>query len=249
MDATPTSRDVGISLSVAMPAYNEEDAISNVIADHNNALQFLSPRLADWEIVCVNDASTDSTASLLATLSSTYPKLRIVHHSTNLGMHTSVRDATHATTGTHVYLTASDGQWPASTLITLFEAMQSQNADVVIGVRRNRSQVYSFWRRFISFCFNGLSRLLLGVKTGDAGGVKLAVREFFTTPTISNSPFAEAERIVIAHHRGWRIAHVPIEFTQRQSGTSTGASFANICSSLRDLFRCTWRYRACKHRH
>ena len=111
-------------------------------------------------------------------------------------------------------------------------------ADLVVGVRPNRSEIYSVSRRAISFLFNLLPRIFFGVKTSDAGSIKLGVKDVFKFDLISRSPFVEAERIILARRRGYRVAFVPIEFLSRTAGKERGASWRNVRQSLIDCFRC-----------
>ncbi len=228
-------------LSVVLPAYNEQSTLEQVIRDHHDALVQLAGRIDNWEIVCLDDASTDSTPSILRRLAQTVPKLRVLTHETNQGIYTSFRDLFQAAQGTHIYLTASDGQWPASNLTKMLEALEA-GADLVVGVRANRNEVYGASRRLISFLFNLLPRIFFGVKTADAGSVKLGVREVFNFGLISRSPFVEAERIIQAQGRGYRVAFVPIQFLLRSAGKERGASWRNIRRSLMDCVRCLGVY-------
>ncbi len=231
-----------IFLSVAMPVYNEELNIEKVVLDHLHVLESLAGMVARWEIVCVDDASTDHTPQILRQLEARIPLLRTLRHAENRGIHESMASATRAARGTHIYLTASDGQWPAENLVLLLRAVVDSKADMAIWVRQNRSEVYDARRRIVSHFFNLLPRILFGVDTMDAGSAKLALKEIYTFDPISRSPFAEAERIIWARRSGYRIAYVPAAFRTRWGGKETGASLKNVLASLRDCLRCVGRY-------
>jgi hypothetical protein len=79
--------------------------------------------------------------------------------------------------------------------------------------------------------------MLFGLVTRDAGSIKLGAREVFTCDVISRSPFAEAERIIRAHRRGYRVEFVPINFLPRTHGKAKGATLPNLIASLRDCLR------------
>jgi len=224
-------------LSVVLPAYNEEAAIERVILEHVDALAACEPTIPDWEIVCVDDASSDGTPAILERLSARLDKLRVIRHQQNRGISGSFAHLFEEARGTHIYMTASDGQWPAANLEGMLHAVGA-GAHLVVGERRNRAEVYSLKRRLVSGAFNWLPRLLFGVKTGDAGSVKLGVREVFRFNLISRSPFAEAERIIKAQRSGYRVAFVPIEFEARRGGKGTGARLSNILASTRDCMKC-----------
>ncbi len=222
-----------IFLSIVLAAYNEEANIERVILEHQDVLSKLSHSLDSWEIVCVDDGSVDSTPLLLTRLSSRVPNLRVLTHATNKGIFAAIDHLYQSAHGSHVYLTASDGQWPAKNLLPMFAQIQA-GADYVVGVRTNRREVYDVRRRLISYAFNLLPKLLFGVNTFDAGSLKLGRREIFQLPVISRSPFAEAERIIRAQRLGYRIVGVPIEFNSRSGGKATGAKLSNIVTSVRD---------------
>jgi glycosyltransferase involved in cell wall biosynthesis len=225
-----------IFLSIVMPAYNEEGQIRGVIGEHIEMASRLPPSVSDWEIVCLDDASADATPALLAEFSRAHDKVRVVNHETNQGIFASFHDVCQAARGTHVYMTAADGQWPAENILVMLAELEA-GADLVVGVRTNRRDIYSFRRRVVSYSFNILVRLLYGVETGDAGSIKLGSRAIFQMPLVSRSPFAEAERIVTAHQLGYRIVSVPIRFLPRSSGKASGAGMKNILDSLRDCLK------------
>lgn len=230
-------------LSVVLPAYNEQASIEQVILDHARVLSGLNGHLDDWEIVCLDDASTDGTLARLRELEQRIPRLRVLTHETNQGIFQSFDDLFAAARGTHIYLTASDGQWPAANLPRLLIEI-ARGADLAVGVRLNRAEIYSPQRRAVSWMFNLMPRLLFGVKTEDAGSVKLGLREIFTFDLISRSPFAEAERIIRAGREGYRVAFAPIQFLRRSAGKERGASWRNIRRSFADCLRCYSAYRA-----
>jgi glycosyltransferase involved in cell wall biosynthesis len=227
-----------VVLSVVMPAYNEENSIEKVILEHVEVLNTLQEIVKDWEIVCLDDGSTDRTAEIIEGLTMQIDRLRFIKHSKNKGISESFRDLYNAARGTHIYATASDGQWPAANLAEMLKSATTLRADLVVGVRQNRKEVYGLGRRIVSDTFNFLPRLLFGVKTADAGSVKLGIREIFLFELISRSLFIEAERIVKAQQEGYHVDFVSIDFLSRSKGKATGAKLSNIIASSLDCCRC-----------
>jgi len=225
-----------IFLSIVMPAYNEQPDIEAVIREHVEAVTKLADSLDDWEIVCLDDGSQDSTAAVIEQLSQQTNRIRLVRHAENKGIYQSQTDLYLNARGTHIYSTGSDRQWPASNLLKMFPPLQA-GANLVVGVRQNKRAIYSLRRRIVSQALNLLPKMLFGVATRDAGSVKLGAREVFTCDVISRSPFAEAERIIRAHKRGYRVEFVPINFLPRTHGKAKGATLRNILASLRDCLR------------
>jgi glycosyltransferase involved in cell wall biosynthesis len=229
-------------LSVVMPVYNEEAVIERVIREHLDLLSSLQDTIDRWEILCLDDGSVDRTPEILEAMARHEPRIRVVRHPRNMGISVSLKDLYTLAVGTYVYVTGSDGQWPASNLTVLLKEQRESGADFVIGVRSNRREVYSFKRQLVSNLFNLLPRMLFGVKTGDAGSNKLGRSEIFRAPIVSQSPFAEAERILRASLEGYRVSFAAIEFLPRTSGRTTGASWKHLLASLRDVLRCLRTY-------
>jgi hypothetical protein len=82
----------------------------------------------------------------------------------------------------------------------------------------------------VSDSFNFLPRLLFGVRTHDAGSIEL-----FRSDT-----FREAERIIRASRRGYRIGAIQVEHHERSRGRATGARVSLVVLSVVDLLRCFW---------
>jgi dolichol-phosphate mannosyltransferase len=117
-----------------MPAFNEEASIRAVITDHANYVRDLG--FEAWEIVCVDDASTDATTQILADLQPVIPQLVVERHDVNRGIYRSFRDGFLRSGGEFIYETGSDGQWPFENLAPMVEQLRA-GADLVVGVRNN----------------------------------------------------------------------------------------------------------------
>jgi dolichol-phosphate mannosyltransferase len=226
-----------IKLSVVIPVYNEERSIAKVIDDHVRELRSLETLLDDWEIVCVDDASTDNSYALLLSAARANPRIRLLRHEKNQGIAESFGHLFRESRGTHIYLTAGDDQWPSENLPRLFHRLADSGSDLVVGVRQNRHEVYSPWRRLLSYGFNVIPKVLFRIDTEDANGIKLGRREIFVLPLTSRSFFAEIERLALARHKGYKITSAPIAFKHRPSGKARGAAWRNIWMTLRDMVR------------
>ncbi|HUD98089.1 MAG TPA: glycosyltransferase family 2 protein [Bryobacteraceae bacterium] len=227
-------------LSITMPVYNEQAVIEQVVMDHVEAAGRLGNAVPEWEIVCVDDGSEDRTPEILRELEKRVPQLRVVRQE-NQGIFGAITRGYREARGSHIFATGSDGQWPAANLELLLEPALA-GADLVIGVRSNRREVYTPARRVISTAYNMLPRILFGVRVEDAGSNKLGVREVFEYPLISRSVFFEAERIIVAQRNGRRVEFVPIRFLARTEGKAMGASWKNLRNSMVDLLRCLGKY-------
>jgi glycosyltransferase involved in cell wall biosynthesis len=228
---------MSIELSVVMPLFNEAGAIQGVLKDHLQVLSKINDQISGYEIVCLDDGSTDNTWEILQQFQNKYPQIRTLRNVHNLGISPSFNRLFQESKGTFIYLTAGDGQWPAENLATLIKEQQKTDADIVVGVRQGRKEVYTFWRKCLSYGFNVLAQLFFKIKTEDANGIKLGRREIFVEPLISKSFFAEIERLYLAQRRGLKIVFAPVVFLKRTSGKEHGAKFKNLIWTISDLIR------------
>jgi glycosyltransferase involved in cell wall biosynthesis len=222
-----------MNLSVVIPAYNEEKNIQAVLDEHITRLK----DFPQWEIVCLDDASTDGTWGILEAYARHQPRLRLLRHESNQGISPSFQRLFGEARGDYIYLTAGDGQWPAENLTRLLKAYEETKADLVIGVRQGRGQVYGLGRRILSYGFNYSAKVFLRVNTEDANGIKLGRKEIFTLPVRSKSFFSEIERLAAAYKKGYHIVHAPVIFLPRQHGVPQGAKLKNITGTLKDFVR------------
>jgi glycosyltransferase involved in cell wall biosynthesis len=222
-------------LSVVMPVFNEQEALPCVLAE---ALESLSGASFTYEIVLVDDASTDRSLAILEDFQRRHPQvdIRVLRHEHNRGIAAACATLFAAARGRFVFLNGSDGQCPTAECLRLMELRD--RFDLVVGRRTNKH--YTGRRALISWAFNLLPRLLFGVRTYDAGGVKLVRRELLQIPLCSRGPFGEAERIIRARRRGWRVGVLDVENRPRRGGRPTGARWGLVGQAVLDLLRC-WR--------
>lgn len=117
-----------VKLSVLMPAYNEERTIGNAVT---SVLSTEYP--CDYELIVVDDGSTDRTAQRLAELR--HPNLVVVTHSHNLGKGAAVQSASAAATGTHLVPFDADLEYDPNDLVNMLASVLKGRSDVVYGVR------------------------------------------------------------------------------------------------------------------
>jgi glycosyltransferase involved in cell wall biosynthesis len=220
-----------------MPLLNEQGAIEKVLDDHLQVLAQIKDQLTGYEILCLDDGSTDNSWKILQKYSHAHPQIRLLRNITNQGITPSFNRLFQESHGKFIYLTGADGQWPAANLMTLFNEMKKNNADMVVGVRQGRQEVYNFWRKCLSYGFNILAEIFFKIKTEDANGIKLGRREIFTEPLISKSFFAEVERLYLAKRHGFKIVFAPVIFLKRSSGKERGAKLKNLAWTMSDLVR------------
>jgi dolichol-phosphate mannosyltransferase len=220
------------SLSIVVPAYNEAASIEATIED---ALR-VGPLVAhDVEVLVCNDGSSDATREIVSRIAAHDPRVGLLDRSANAGIEASLR-ALYASAGHDwVFLMSADRQWPMDSLVELALAAE-RGADFVIGVRSNKREVYTPYRRLVSWGYERIVRAL-GAPGGDPGSIKLARRELLDAPVAAQGVFAEGERVIRAARSGARVVEVSVEFQRRGAGKATGARRDVVARALVDAVR------------
>lgn len=215
-------------VSICIPAYNEAEVIAETVREAGEVLDALG---GENEIVVVDDGSADATWSILQELKAREPRLRPVRHERNQGNPAALKTLVKEARGDVIFHIGADREWKMSEMPRMLEVLEAGN-DVVIGVRREKQ--YTPWRKFVSGTYNLLVALLWGRHFGDLGSIKMARASLWKRlPFDTTSVFMNAERILIAHRSGARIATLPVEHVARTTGRS---SYAGASQALRALW-------------
>jgi len=123
------------SISIVMPAYNEEAIIAEVIADHT---MHICDHFDQSEFIIVNDCSTDRTKNVLADCQRKFPKLKVIDNSKNSGHGASLLRAMNAANGDLVFQNDSDNQFFPEDFWRLYDDLKVRGSDMTIGCRGER---------------------------------------------------------------------------------------------------------------
>ena len=151
------------AVALVLPALNEADNLAEAVAQATAALDRVD---GGWELVIVDDGSTDGTAGLADRLAEADARVRAVHHPENRGKGVALRTGVAATTAPVVGWTDADLPFDMEALGRAVARLGETGADLVAGVRTNREE-YSLRRRILSGGYNALVRTLLGVPMDD----------------------------------------------------------------------------------
>lgn len=218
-------------LSIVIPAHNEASTVAAVVTDHAAAAASLGVR---FEIVVLDDGSTDVTHDIVAGLVPAIPELRLHRHERNLGVGRSLLDLYSLAVGTWIYFTPADGQVPASELASLWAARTGRV--LVVGRRLPRSD--SLPRRLSSTIYAAAMRVVFRVGVWDINSCKLYLASSLRPawPATSSS-FAEGEILIRMRRQGGSIAEVPIRHLPRTAGRAHGADWIVLARMLFDFTR------------
>jgi glycosyltransferase involved in cell wall biosynthesis len=218
-------------VTICIPAYNEEKAIAQAVYEAEETLQ---KGRVSGDLLVLDDHSSDRTWKILQGVQRDLPRLQLRRHNVNQGIAATFNELYQWAGRELVFLNSADGQWKMSILLDMLPLMDRY--DLIVA--RRRVKYYGLCRRIVSWGFNALPILLFATQTYDAGSVKLVRRELYDIPLISSGVFAEAERIIRASRRGYRIGCVDVDHLPRRAGKASGARFALVSQSLIDLTKC-----------
>jgi len=222
-------------VSLLIPAYNEESTIESVVG---RSLATLAECTDDFELIILDDASRDRTPSLLAELQARNPRITILRHETNRGIAATFEELYRAATKDFLFLVSGDGQYPPEALKDCMPLLG--DCDIVICNRTYKH--YTPYRHLISKCYRLLPRLLFGVELYDSGSIKCVRRSIIREiPVESRSVFVEAERLIRAHKRSYKIGKVDIVQAPRAGGKARGAELSTVWHSTWDMLRLWWK--------
>jgi len=201
-------------ISIIMPAYNEA---SRIVSSIEETAKTFNEFGCDWELLVMDDGSTDDTYQKACELVEKYPQRLIVKKNPfNLGKGRAIKKALHFLSGDYVVFLDADMDLHPVQVQTLFDIMRLDKADIVIGSKMHPNSIvdYPFDRRIISLVYYLLVKFLFNLPCHDTQtGLKLFKTEVLrkVLPRVLVKKFAyDLEVLANAHHLGFRIAEAPI---------------------------------------
>lgn len=221
-----------------VPAYNEEKTIATVI---ERTHEVLSRHCRDFEILVLDDGSTDSTGRISDEMAKRFSGVRVVHRANGGGWGNVVKYAFLNCRHDWIGIIDSDMQFDPYDLEKFMPWLNGH--DVVISGRINRQD--SWLRKFITWTDKFLLKLLFSVSFYDLHWVKFIRTSFIDKSKITgDSPFIETDILIRAKRRGARVKELWLPHHPRVHGTATGASFKNVYRSVREMMALYFKLRA-----
>jgi glycosyltransferase involved in cell wall biosynthesis len=211
-------------LSVFFPAFNEEENVEYMVNRAREVLLELCPR---WEIIVVDDGSTDGTAGITRRLSMEDPRVRLVSHDGNLGFGSAIRTGIASSTMPWIFYTDCDGQFDLDELGLVWELRH--RADIVSAYRRRRKD--PLMRLLYSVAYNGLLCLMFGggFKDSDSSYKLYRSSVFRKVKPRSTCGVADFEILLLASKLGFRVLQIPVSHYPRRAGQ---VSFETVRSGV-----------------
>ncbi|MGB7323378.1 MAG: glycosyltransferase [Rubripirellula sp.] len=222
------------SISLILPAWNESEVIVHAIEEADAALRLVAD---DYEIIVVDDGSTDGTADLVRTCVADHPAVRLISHNPNQGYGAALRTGFAAAEKELVMFTDADCQFDLTELDRF--VLLSKRFDVVCGYRIDRKD--TALRCLYSRVYNQMVRVLLqtGVRDVDCA-MKLFHRDVIRSLNISGDGFlVNSELLTQVNQRGLSLVEVGVSHRLRTEGNSK-VSIAHIPRVLASLARYWW---------
>ena len=227
---------MSLPLSLVAFAYNEEANVPTVLPE---ILSWLRGRGEDYELIFVNDGSTDRTLDLACQVLASNPRTKVVSHDRNLGIGAAIKTGVSAATLPWVTFLPCDGQIPPRELNQLCCAVIRENVRVVFSVYRARDD--GFGRKLLSLGVRGLILAIHGVVMR-SDGPYLFRRELFSPELLApDSFFLNFEFPIRVFRSGERYATVSIECVPRLSGVSKSTGLKRVVGVAKDLVGLRWR--------
>lgn len=221
------------SLSLFFPAWNEEEYVQRAVSRATTVLDRLTD---DWEIIVVNDASTDRTRDIAEELSRRDSRIRCVSHEVNLKLGGAMKTGFASSTKDIVIYSDMDLPFDLAELERALHLMDYLEADMICAFRFDRTSEGPK-RILYSYVYNALIRSLFGVHMKDINfSFKVVHRRVLESIDLkAQGSFIDAELVVKAIRNGFKVFQMGVDYFPRTRGISTLASPQVIVKMVREL--------------
>jgi glycosyltransferase involved in cell wall biosynthesis len=219
-----------ISLSIVVPALNEENNLTDTIRGITKTLYDAD---IDWEVILVNDGSSDGTADIANGLADGESRIKVIHHHHPMGIGCCFRDGVKISTKDAVTWFPADGENDPNELIKYLPLLE--HVDIIIPFVLNVG-MRSWGRRILSTLYLWIINLSFGTMFNYTNGNVIYRRTVFEiVKPKSNGFFFQTECLIKAVRSGFIFAEVPVRLRRRSSGRSKAISVKSFCSVLIDF--------------
>jgi dolichol-phosphate mannosyltransferase len=230
-----------VNLAIIIPVFNEAENIAPLLDEITATLEGQS----EYEIIVVDDGSTDDTPAVLSACRAHCPRLKIIRHQLRCGQTAALITGVAVARAFWIATLDGDGQNDPADILRLYQVMERAPGDVrmVTGYRKRRRDSLS--KRFSARIAKGVRRVVLGDRTPDSGcGLKIMARE-----TFGGLPqFDHMHRFLpaLVQRQGGQVISVAVNHRARKNGQSKYGIHDRLWTGIVDLLGVLWLQRRCK---
>ena len=225
-------------LSIFYPMWNEELYIERALSAGHLAGRRLmaSGDIGDYELIVIDDASTDRTGEIADRMAETDPRVRVVHHERNRKLGGAMKTGFAAATGDLVLYTDADLPFDMAELPRAVRLLRDYDVDLVSAYRFDRTGE-GYLRTVYTFFYNLLIRSLFRVKARDINfAFKLCRARLFDHVELrSEGSFIDAELVIRSTRLGFEMLQFGVDYFPRTRGESTLSSPSVIFTIVREM--------------
>lgn len=215
------------SISIVIAALNEEKVVREVVSD---IYREVSKCFEDFEILLIDDGSTDSTGKIFEELSRKFKHITFIVNTKNLGLGESFKVGIKRSRSQYVMLLCGDGGLPASSLPDIFAKVGSK--DLIIPFMINLKQIKSKFRFRLSRTYTSLLNFIFRLKINYYNGLPVYPRELLNKIEISNGGFGfQAEILITLIKSGCSYEQIGVQGAEHK-GTSKALTLRNLAEII-----------------
>ncbi len=225
------------SISAFFPCYNDGGTIASMVALTDLTLKGLTN---DYEILVVDDGSSDHSRAILEELEKKYDRLKVIYHEENKGYGGALKAGFYSATKEFLFYTDGDFQYDVSEITKLLPEMKD-NIDIVNGYKVGRAD--RFYRKIIGRTYHWIMKLMFGFKIRDVDcDFRLIRRSVFDKIRLEyNTGVICVEMVKKMQDAGFQFAEVPVSHYFRAYGKSQFFNFNRIFNTGRDILKLWWK--------
>jgi glycosyltransferase involved in cell wall biosynthesis len=220
------------SISVFFPCYNEASNVGSMV---EKTIPVLTSLTADFEIILVNDGSSDGTAEIIDRLAEKNPCVKAVHHHQNSGYGAALQSGFRAACKDLVFYTDGDAQFDIGELAAIMPLIRQY--DIVSCYRLDRKE--GLIRKINGWCWSRLVCRIFSMKIKDIDcAFKLFKRRIFDDIEMhSTGALIDTEILARAVRKGYTVTQAGVHHYPRTAGEQTGANLGVILKAFKELYK------------
>jgi len=219
----PFVKAAAVRVSIIVPAYDEKENVEPLLKQFDEVLR----KFNDWEVVYVDDGSTDGTGKIARQAMARYHWLKVISHNRNKGLTAALETGFGSARGSVFVFYPADLQYHPQDIPRMIDRID-RGADLVTGWKQGK-----YKKKFVSLVYNRICRILFGIKVHDLNSVKAFKKEILDNITMRRD--WHRYMVVFASENNLRIDEVKVTLYPRTFGKSKFGA-GRILGGVLDLF-------------